>query len=415
MFNLERWQEIFDSIAKNKLRTFLTGVSVASGIFILVILLGAGNGIQNGIEKQFGQDAINRVVVWTGTTQKEYKGLGIGRKIQLRNEDYRIITSELAPYIEHQSAEYSIWNGTTVYKNETGTYSVQGVNPGFQFIENQTVEQGRYININDVANYEKSAVIGKKVASDLFLNQENIIGEHLNISGIIYKVIGVFSDPGGEREETKIIIPITTAQRTYNAADKIQSISFTLKKNENFDQAVVESVQFSSKLDQIIRNRHLIDPEDQKALHIHNSLEDAKNIYIVTGGIKAFFWFIGICTIIAGVVGVGNIMLIIVKERTKEIGIRKALGANPLSIISMILQEAVFITLIAGFVGLLFGLVLWEIIGPMIEADFFTKPEVDLKVALLTLTILIVSGAFAGFIPAYRASKIKPIVALRGE
>lgn len=415
MFNLERWQEIFDSIAKNKLRTFLTGVSVASGIFILVILLGAGNGIQNGIEKQFGQDAINRVAVWTGTTQKEYKGLGIGRKIQLRNEDYRIITSELAPYIEHQSAEYSIWNGTTVYKNETGTYSVQGVNPGFQFIENQTVEQGRYININDVANYEKSAVIGKKVASDLFLNQENIIGEHLNISGIIYKVIGVFSDPGGEREETKIIIPITTAQRTYNAADKIQSISFTLKKNENFDQAVVESVQFSSKLDQIIRNRHLIDPEDQKALHIHNSLEDAKNIYIVTGGIKAFFWFIGICTIIAGVVGVGNIMLIIVKERTKEIGIRKALGANPLSIISMILQEAVFITLIAGFVGLLFGLVLWEIIGPMIEADFFTKPEVDLKVALLTLTILIVSGAFAGFIPAYRASKIKPIVALRGE
>ncbi|MDO4727496.1 MAG: ABC transporter permease [Bacteroidota bacterium] len=415
MFNIERWQEIFESISKNKLRTFLTGISVASGIFILVILLGAGNGIQNGIEKQFGKDAVNRISVWTGTTQKEYKGLGIGRKIELNNEDFRIITSELEDYIEHQSAQYSVWNGSAVYKNETGTYSVQGVNPGFQFIENQTIELGRYINLNDVTNFEKSAVIGQKVASDLFKNQDNIIGEHLNISGIIYKVIGVFSDPGGEREENKIIIPLTTAQRTYNAADKIQNMSFTLKKEENFDQAVSESTQFTSKLDYIIRSRHLISPDDRKALHIFNSLEEAKNAYIITGGIKAFFWFIGICTIIAGVVGVGNIMLIIVKERTKEIGIRKALGANPLSIITMILQEAIFITLIAGFIGLLLGLILWEFVGPMIETDFFTKPEVDLKVATLTLIILVISGAFAGFVPAYRASKIKPIVALRGE
>ena len=415
MFSIERWQEIFEGLSKNKLRTVLTGVSVASGIFILVILLGAGNGIQNGIQKQFEQDAANRISVWAGVTQKEYNGLGIGRDIQFRNTDYELATSLLQEHIEYKSAIYSVWSGNIVYKKETGTYRVEGVHPDYQFIENASIVKGRFINHSDVNNYEKSAIIGQKVASDLFKNGEEPLGKGINISGTIYNVVGVFSDPGGEREESRVFIPISTAQRTYSAGDKIRSMAFTLNKQSKFDDAVAKSHEFTQQLETLLKSRHTIAPDDQGALHINNSLEQAKNIYIITGGVQAFFWFVGICTIIAGVVGVGNIMLIIVKERTKEIGIRKALGASPFSIITMVLQEAVFITVIAGFSGLIFGLIVWELIGPSVEADFFTRPEVDFNVAVTTLIILIVAGALAGFVPAYRAAKIRPIVALRGE
>lgn len=415
MFSIERWQEIFEGLFKNKLRTVLTGVSVSSGIFILVILLGAGNGIQNGIQKQFEQDAVNRISVWPGITQKEFNGLGIGRKIQLHNLDYEMATTLLADYIEYKSSVYSVWSGNMVYKNETGTYRVEGVHPDYQFIENAAIVQGRFLNQTDISNYEKNVVIGQKVANDLFKGGEKPLGQNVNISGVIYKVIGVFTDPGGEREESRVYIPISTAQRAYSAGDKIRSIAFTLKKNVDFDEAVAESHAFTKELETFLRARHTIAPDDQGALYINNSLDQAKNIYIITGGVKAFFWFVGICTIIAGVVGVGNIMLIIVKERTKEIGIRKALGASPFSIITMILQEAVFITVVAGFSGLVLGLLVWELVGPTIETDFFTRPEVDFNVAITTLVILVIAGATAGFVPAYRAAKIRPIIALRGD
>ena len=415
MFNIERWQEIFEGLSKNKLRTVLTGVSVASGIFILVILLGAGNGIQNGIQKQFEQDATNRISVWPGITQKEHNGLGIGRSINFRNADYELATHSFADYIEYKSAIYSVWSGNIVYKEETGTYRVEGVHPDYQFIENASMVKGRFINYPDVNNYEKSAIIGQKVANDLFKNNEDPLGKNINISGTIYKVVGVFKDPGGEREESRVFIPIATAQKAYSAGDSIRSMAFTLNKQANFDDAVARSHEFTQQLETLLKSRHNIAPDDEGALYVNNSLEQAKNIYIITGGVQAFFWFVGICTIIAGVVGVGNIMLIIVKERTKEIGIRKALGASPFSIIAMVLQEAVFITVIAGFSGLILGLVVWELIGPSVEADFFTRPEVDFNVAVTTLIILIVAGAFAGFVPAYRAAKIRPIVALRGD
>lgn len=415
MFSIERWHEIFEGLAKNKLRSILTGVSVAAGIFILVILLGAGNGIQNGIQKQFEQDAANRISIWPGVTQKEHNGHGVGRFIQLRNTDYELTNSLFGDYIEYKSAIYSVWSGNLVYKKETGTYRVEGVHPDYQFIENASVVKGRFINQYDIANYEKNVIIGQKVANDLFKNGEEPLGAELNVSGMIYKVVGVYTDPGGEREESRVFIPITTAQRAYSAADRIRSMAFTLKKSDNFDVAVEESLEFTQKLEQLLKTRHNIAPDDQGALYINNSLEEAKNVYMITGGVQGFFWFVGICTIIAGVVGVGNIMLIIVKERTREIGIRKALGASPFSIISMILQEAVFITVVSGFSGLLFGLLVWEVVGPFVEADFFTRPEVDFNVAVSTLVILIVAGALAGFFPAYRAAKIRPIVALRGE
>lgn len=415
MFSIERWQEIFEGLYKNKLRTALTGVSVASGIFILVILLGAGNGIQNGIQKQFEKDAANQISVWPGVTKKEYQGLGVGRQVQLRNADYDLATTLFKDYIEYKSAIFSVWSGNIIYKKETGNYRVEGVHPDYQFIENASIVKGRYINHTDNSNFEKNVIIGQKVANDLFKNGEEPLGQELNVSGMIYKVVGIYTDPGGEREESRVFIPISTAQKAYSAGDSIRSMSFTMKSSVNFDSAIAESNEFTQKLETFLKARHMVAPDDDGAIFINNSLEQAKNIYIITGGVQAFFWFVGICTIIAGVVGVGNIMLIIVKERTKEIGIRKALGASPFSIITMILQEAVFITVIAGFSGLIFGLVVWEVVAPYVEADFFTRPEVDFNVAITTLIILIVAGAFAGFVPAYRAAKIRPIVALRGE
>jgi len=415
MFSLERWHEILDGLNKNKLRTFLTGVSVASGVFILVILLGAGNGIQNGIQKQFQKDAENRILVYPGTTKKEHNGHGIGRRIQFRDKDYQLISTLLDSYIEYKSAIYSSWSQSVVYKKETGNYNTLGVYPDNQFIENASIVSGRFINQSDIDNYEKIAVIGQKVASDLFLNDEDPIGKRLKIQETIYKVVGVFSDQGDERQENRIFLPITTAQRVYSVGDRITYLCFTLHKKDNFEQTAIEAEQFTKKLEQLLKPRHNIAPDDNGALQIYNVIEEAKNVFMVITGVKMFFWFVGLCTIIAGIVGVGNIMLIIVKERTKEIGIRKALGASPFSIISTILHEAVFINVIAGFVGLIFGLLVWEIIGPFIETDFFTRPEVDFNVTISTLILLVVSGAFAGFIPAYRAAKIRPIVALRDE
>ncbi|MDR6966474.1 putative ABC transport system permease protein [Flavobacterium arsenatis] len=415
MFNIERWQEIFEAISKNKLRTFLTGVSVASGIFILVILLGAGRGIQNGIQNQFAQDATNRISIWPGNTSKEYKGLGIGRETKLKNRDYEIVTQKFEDYIDNKSAIYSVWSGNVVFGKETGTYRVEGVDPNYQFIENASIIEGRFINYSDIDHYEKAAVIGKKVATDLFKKGIKPLGQSINISGMMYKVVGVFTDPGGEREETRVFIPLSTAQKAYSAGDNIRSMAFTMPKETNFNKAVAESKKFTEELGKVLKERHMIAPDDESALFINNSLEQAQNIYKLTDAIQAFFWFVGILTIIAGVVGVGNIMLIVVKERTKEIGIRKALGASPASIIFMILHESVFITLISGFMGLLFGLLLWAGIGPLIESDFFSHPEVDFNIALTTVILLTVAGGFAGFIPAYKAAKIKPIVALRDE
>ena len=415
MFNIESWQEIFQAIRKNKLRTFLTGVSVASGIFILVILLGAGRGIQNGIQNQFAKDATNKIEIYPGSTKKEYKGLGIGRETKFKNRDYEIVTQKFEDFIDNKSKIYSVWSGNIVYGKETGTYRIEGVNPNYQFIENAGIKEGRFINLTDIENFEKVAVIGNKVSTDLFKDKEKGLGKNINVSGTIYKVVGVFTDPGGEREESRVFIPVSTAQRAYSAGEDIRSMAFTMPKRQNFDQAVAESQNFSKQLDKVLKERHDIAPDDDGGLFINNSLEQAKKIYQMTDMIQFFFWFVGILTIIAGVVGVGNIMLIVVKERTKEIGIRKALGATPYSIIAMILHEAIFITLISGFLGLIFGLLLWAGIGPMVESDFFTHPEVDFNIAITTVILLTVAGAFAGFVPAYKAAKIKPIVALRDE
>ncbi|MGJ8664908.1 MAG: ABC transporter permease [Patiriisocius sp.] len=414
MFNIERWQEIFDTIRKNKLRTFLTGLSVASGIFILVILLAIGQGMENGIGQEFQDDAATRISVWTGVTAESYKGLNPGRRIEMDNDDYALAERKNIDQLEYKSGVYSVWGQLATYGKESGSYRIEGVKGDYQFLENETMTSGRYINESDLVNNEKIAVLGNRVYLDLFKGK-NAIGEYIEISGINYKVVGVYTDPGGEREETRIFIPLTTAQRVYAAGNKLRSMVFTLEKQDKFEDALAASEIFSASLESDLKQKHTISPTDERAININNTLENAKRFFDLIAMIRGFFWGVGICTIIAGVVGVSNIMLIIVKERTKEIGIRKAIGAQPLSIIGMILHESIFVTAIAGFLGLIFSLILLEFVGPLIESDYLLNPSVDFGVAITTVIILIVAGAIAGFIPARRAANIKPIVALRDE
>ena len=414
MFDLERWQEIFDTIRKNKLRTFLTGLSVASGIFILVILLGFGQGMRNGIAHEFEQDASTSVWVWPGLTTKEFKGMNPGRRIQLRNENYDTWTEQNAPRIEYNSSRFFVNNITVTYNNEALVYGVRGVHEDFQFIENADMAEGRFLNYTDIQNTAKTLVIGNKIRKDVFGHLDSPIGEFVDISGIPFKIVGVFKEQR-EREEETMYIPLSTAQRVFNGGDRINNMAFTLPAAGTFDQAVAEAVAFKEELKQYLSQVHTIHPEDDSALNVFSALEEAKRYYSLTNNIKLFFWFVGICTIIAGVVGVSNIMLIVVKERTREIGIRKALGAKPWSIVGMILHEAVFITAFSGFLGLIFSMSLLELVGPHVEVDYIMNPSVNLNVALTTVFVLILAGTVAGFFPAWRAANIQVINALRDE
>lgn len=414
MFNVERWQEIFETLRKNKLRTFLTGLSVASGIFILVILLGFSSGIENGVNSEFQQDATNQINIRTRRTTKGYKGLNPGRRIQMKDDDFALINNNYNEFLEYRSANYSIWGGQVAYKNETGNYRVQGVLPDNQFIENADISKGRFINQSDINEGKKVAVIGNKVSMDLF-KTKNPINQYISIFGISFKVVGVYRDPGGEREESQVFLPLTSSRRAFNGSDNIRNMSFTVKMSDNLDEAVSLSQNITEAIERDLKEKHFIAPDDLAAIRVQNTLENAQKIYSLVDTIKAVFWFIGIGTIIAGVVGVGNIMIIIVKERTKEIGIRKALGAVPSSIVGMILQEAIFVTMFSGLFGLVAGLAVLELVGPQVDSPFIKFPQVDFGTAITTVFILVVAGALAGFLPAYRAAKIKPIVALRDE
>lgn len=414
MFDIERWQEIFDTIRKNKLRTFLTGLSVASGIFILVILLGFGQGFRNGIANEFAQDAATSVWVWPGTTTKEYKGLNPGRNIELRNSDYEFSAELLKDDIELKSSRIFVRNVSVNYGNEALVYGVQGVSYQFQQIENAKMSEGRFISYQDEVNTAKVAVIGNKIARDVFHEVETPMGEFIEISGIPFKIIGLFGETE-DREEERIFIPKSTAQRVFNGGDRVNNLAYTLPMAENFDEAVANSIRFKSNLLSYLQQAHTVAPDDTNAIFVWSALEEAKRFYSLTDNIKLFFWFVGICTIIAGVVGVSNIMLIVVRERTKEIGIRKALGAKPWSIVGMILHESIFITAISGFTGLILSMALLEIAGPHIEVDYVMNPSVNFPVAVSTVFVLILAGAIAGFFPAWRAANIHTIDALRDE
>ena len=300
------------------------------------------------------------------------------------------------------------------YGNESLVYGIQGVNGDFQFIDNAKMAEGRFINYTDMETTSKVAVIGQKIRKDVFGKLDTPVGAYIDISGIPFKIVGVFKEQR-EQEEERIYIPVSTAQKVFNGGDRINNMAYTLPPAETFDQAVAEAVAFKDELRSYLQQAHTVAPDDTGAIQVWSALEEARRYYSLTGNIKLFFWFVGICTIIAGVVGVSNIMLIVVKERTREIGIRKALGAKPWSIVGMILHEAIFVTALSGFLGLILSMGLLELVGPHIEVDYIMNPSVNLNVALSTVFVLILAGTIAGFFPAWRAANIQVINALRDE
>ncbi len=410
MFDIDKWQEIFGTISKNKLRTFLTGFSVAWGIFMLMILLGSGTGLQNGVEYQFRDDAVNSIWIRSGQTSMPYKGIQPGKYVQFTNQDYENLGATV-PGVEHITSRFYIGGTSLVtYGKEYGSFDVRCVHPDHQFLENTIIKSGRYINKNDLFEYRKIAVIGELVAEGLF-KKSDPIGNYININGIPFKVVGVFKDEGGENEMRIIYLPINTAQRAFNGSNRVNQIMLTTG-NATLEETEVMSDMIRQKL----AAKHNFDLDDKRAVFINNSNESYARMMDLFNGIRIFIWIIGLGTLLAGVVGVSNIMMIVVKERTKEIGIRKALGATPWSIISLIMQEAIFITAVAGYTGLVLGVGLLELVSQnMPESDFFLNPGVDFGVAISSTLLLVFAGSLAGFFPAWRAAMIQPVVALHDE
>ncbi|RLD73829.1 MAG: ABC transporter permease [Bacteroidetes bacterium] len=409
MFDVDKWQEIFSTIKKNKLRTFLTGFSVAWGIFMLIILLGSGKGLQNGIETQFKQDAVNSIWLFPGQTSIPYQGFTLGRRIRFTNEDFDEIIKTVDG-IEHISSRYFFGgSGTVSYKNQFGSFNVISCHPDNLFIENAKVEEGRFLNELDIKKYRKVASIGVPVAKALFKDGENPIGEHIKINNILFKIVGIFSDPN-ERDMNRVFIPVSTAQKVFGGSNRINRITLTTTV------PVEQSEKMTEQMRANLAKRHHFDIDDKKAVYINNTLKEFLQFQNLFLGIRIFVWIIGIGTIIAGIVGVSNIMMIVVKERTKEIGIRKAIGATPGSVVGLIMMESILITGFAGYLGLVFGVGLLELISSnMPSTDFFRNPEVDFRVAVSATALLVISGALAGLVPATKAARIKPIVALRDE
>ncbi len=407
---MDKWQEIFDTISKNKLRTFLTGFSVAWGIFMLIILLGSGTGLQNGAENQFRIAAVNSIFITGGATSMPYNGMPVGRRIELENEDYALLRASY-PQIEWMSSRFFIRGSINIsYKNKFGDFEVRSVHPEHYLIENAIIHEGRFINQTDLEEYKKVAVIGTAVQESIF-GDEDPMGKYIKVNGIAFLVVGIFEDEEGGYENRMVYLPITTAQRAFNGKGKIRQILLTHNSS-----SVEQSVMLTANLRNYLARRHNYDPSDLRAIRISNNLEDYKRFSDLMGNIRLFIWIIGIGTIIAGIVGVSNIMMIVVKERTKEIGIRKALGATPYNIVGLIMLESIFITSIAGYIGLVLGVGLLELVGGAIpRTEFFENPEVNLAVAISATMLLVTAGAIAGLFPASKAASIPPVVALRDE
>ena len=409
MFDIDKWQEIFSTIRKNKLRTVLTGFSVAWGIFMLIILLGSGYGLENGVKKQFAGDAVNYLAINTGITSMPYKGMKPGRRLRFTNTEKEELGA--LPGVDKSSGRTNVWSSNTLsYKNEYGTFDIFAVSPDYKYVESLIMLKGRYLNEIDEDDHRKVVVLGKIVEDALFKGIDPL-GEYIKVNGVPFKVIGIFDDPGGDRDLSRVYIPLSTAQRVFNMGNDVRSILLNLG-----DADVEESLEMVETIRQDLSEKMKFDPTDPRALFIYNSIENYRTFLNLFANIRLFIWIIGIGTIIAGIVGVSNIMMIVVKERTKEIGIRKSMGATPWSIISLILQESILITAFAGYIGLVMGVGLLELVSSFMPATaYFADPEVNIGIAIYATLLLVICGALAGFVPARKAASVKPVVALRDE
>ena len=418
--DIEKWQEIFSTLRRHKLRTALTAFGVFWGIFMLTVLLGAGKGLENGVAEGFPKTT-NTVWIWQqGTTQIPFQGMPIGRTIGLKPEDVQAIAKNVASvgFITGQNS-VGVWDNAppfTVRKGRNGAFSIQGGFAAMDSINSVRIIQGRSFNPLDEQQKRKVAVIGQRVRDQLFAKDENPLGEDITINGIIFQVIGVFrSTQNGnqQQEEERIYLPNDTLRYAFNQIGSIGS--FVIVPKPGIHARVTEN-DVRMYLSQINK----VSPDDRGVFGSFNLQDEHDKVQGLFTGIKVFSWLVAIGTIFAGAVGVGNIMLIVVKERTREIGLRKALGATPASIVAMIMQESVFITAVAGYSGLVVATLLLESIASALNAaggraGFMGPPEVEFKTAIIALTVLVVSGLLASLMPAAKAAAVNPIVALQDE
>jgi len=415
MFDIDKWQEIFYTINKNRVRTGITAFNVAFGIFILILLMGFGMGFQNGVRNQFNDDAINSIFINGGKTSEAHAGLQPGRQIRFTNDDYTAL-QEMEGLDKITGRFWLTGEFTVRYENKYSFFSIRSVHPDHEYIEKTIIQQGRYLNDRDLSEKRKVAVIGTGVIKVLF-PRTGAIGKYITINGIKYKVVGVFNDEGNERENKLIYIPISTAQLAYGGANRVHQFIVTVG-----DATVEESMVIEDKIHTLFAERHRFSKEDDSALRLGNVLEEYARWMGIFDGIRYFLAAVGFLTLIAGIVGVSNIMLIIVKERTREIGVRKAIGATPRSIIGLFLQESLMVTLLSGYMGMMGGMLFLQS-GAMsalmasfgFPMEFFINPNVDFSSATIATIILALSGTIAGYFPARKAARIQPIEALKDE
>lgn len=409
MFSRDNWKEIFETIHKNKLRTFLSGFTVALGILIFVVLFGMGNGLVNTFNEFFGDDATNVLYVFPGRTTIPYKGYKSNRTIEFDNSDLADINKNFSMFVEYSTPRISR-GGLVKYKNESNNYTTRAVGPAHQYAEKTIIMKGRYINEEDIKNKTKYVVIGRLVENDLFGNK-NSLGEYIDVAGSAFMVIGVFQDDGGDNEERLIYMPYTTRQLIEKNNDKVDQIIVAFKPEIGYAGAMALDLS----LNRFFKEKKYISPDDQNGVFIRNVADQLKQNQQFARVLQIIVAFVAFGTIIAGIIGISNIMVFVVKERTKELGIRKALGATPKSVIGSILLESVFITTISGFFGMLLGIFILNSLGEKLKDYFITNPYIDITMAISATLVLILFGAIAGYIPAKRAAEIKPIEALRDE
>lgn len=416
---IEIWQEIYSTIRRNKLRTFLTGFAVAWGIFILIVLLGAGNGLINAFAANSEDMAMNSVRVTGGWTSKAYDGLKEGRRVELDNKDVSITATQFSENVISVGARVRQGGITLSHGTEYVSTSFSGVYPNYTEVERVQLSKGRFINDIDLRERRKVVVLHHKTVELLFPKEE-AIGNFVIGNGIAYQIVGVYTDRS-DSDAREGYIPFTTLQTIYNKGDKLNNLFFTTKglATEEANEAFIERFR------KVINTNHRIDPTDTGGLWIWNRFMQYLQQQTASSVLQIAIWIIGIFTLLSGIVGVSNIMLITVRERTREFGIRKALGAKPLSILYLVIVESVFITALFGYIGMVLGIGLTELIDTVMgsqtmdtgvwQETIFTNPTVGVNVAVQATLTLVVAGTLAGLFPAWKAVNISPIEALRAD